>query len=49
MGSLWLTGGSVGPEGSALLFILIAVIWVIFDRIYPESKYVVSSPSPGTV
>lgn len=48
-GPIWLTGGSVGPEGSALLFILIAVIWVIFDRIYPESKYVVSSPSPGTV
>jgi uncharacterized protein len=35
-GSRWLTGGSVGPEGSVLLFLLIAVMWVLFDRIYPE-------------
>jgi CAAX protease family protein len=34
-GSRWLTGGSVGPEGSVLLFILIALLWVLFDRVYP--------------
>jgi membrane protease YdiL (CAAX protease family) len=35
----WLTGGSVGPEGSLLLFVLIAVLWVVFDRVYPHVAY----------
>lgn len=34
-GSPWLTGGTVGPEGSVLLFVLIAVLWIVFDRVYP--------------
>ncbi|HUK48543.1 MAG TPA: type II CAAX endopeptidase family protein [Terriglobales bacterium] len=34
-GPRWLTGGSVGPEGSVLLFVLIAVMWVVFDSVYP--------------
>ena len=34
-GSPWLTGGSVGPEGSLLCFVVIAVIWVAFDRVHP--------------
>ena len=34
-GSRWLTGGSVGPEGSVLILVLIAVMWVVFDRLYP--------------
>ena len=34
-GARWLTGGSVGPEGSVLVFVLIAVMWVVFDRFYP--------------
>ena len=38
-GSRWLTGGSVGPEGSVLVFVLIAMLWVVFDRVYPEVKY----------
>jgi uncharacterized protein len=38
-GSRWLTGGSVGPEGSVLVFGLIALLWVVFDRVYPEVKY----------
>jgi len=38
-GSRWLTGGSVGPEGSVLVFLLIALLWVVFDRVYPEVKY----------
>ena len=37
-GADWLSGGSVGPEGSVLCFIVIAVLWIAFDRIYPESK-----------
>jgi CAAX protease family protein len=35
----WLTGGSVGPEGSYLVFVVIAALWILFDRTYPEVKY----------
>ncbi len=38
-GPQWLTGGSVGPEGSLLVFVVIAAMWVLFDRMYPEVKY----------
>jgi membrane protease YdiL (CAAX protease family) len=38
-GSRWITGGSVGPEGSLLCFVVIAVVWVGFARMYPEVKY----------
>ena len=34
-GSPWLSGGSVGPEGSVLCFVVIAMIWVTFERIFP--------------
>jgi membrane protease YdiL (CAAX protease family) len=37
-GSRWLTGGSVGPEGSVLVFVVIAAAWVVFDRVYPRSQ-----------
>ncbi len=33
-GSRWITGGSVGPEGSLLCFVVIAVMWVGFASIY---------------
>jgi len=36
-GKPWLTGGSVGPEGSLLCFIVIALIWIAFDRAYPKA------------
>ena len=39
-GPAWLTGGTVGPEGSALLFVLIAVMWVAFVRLYPGKKQI---------
>ena len=38
-GPPWLTGGSVGPEGSLFLFVLLGLLWVAFDRAYPEVKY----------
>ena len=38
-GPVWLTGGSVGPEGSYLVFVVIGGLWVVFDRAYPEVKY----------
>jgi len=37
-GSRWLTGGSVGPEGSVLVFVVIAAAWVVFDRVYPKPR-----------
>ena len=38
-GPAWLTGGSAGPEGSALVFILVAFLWIAFDRTHREVKY----------
>ena len=38
-GPAWLTGGSVGPEGSWLVFVTIALVWIVFDRVYREVKY----------
>jgi membrane protease YdiL (CAAX protease family) len=37
-GTRWLTGGPVGPEGSVLVFVVIALMWVVFDRVYPRSQ-----------
>src|ERR1700758_143882 len=34
-GPQWLSGGSVGPEGSVLCFVVIALVWISFDRMYP--------------
>ena len=36
----WLSGGSVGPEGSVLCFVVIALVWVVFDRAYPRATAV---------
>ncbi len=41
-GPIWLTGGSVGPEGSVFVFVLIVVMWAIFNRVYPQAKYTVT-------
>lgn len=43
-GPVWLTGGTVGPEGSVLCFVLIALAWVAFARMYPEVKYGKANP-----
>jgi hypothetical protein len=37
-GSRWLTGGSVGPEGSALVLVIIGLMWAVFDKMYPKPK-----------
>jgi len=37
-GPAWLTGGTVGPEGSVLLLVLIALMWAVFDRLFPRSQ-----------
>jgi membrane protease YdiL (CAAX protease family) len=38
-GPAWITGGSVGPEGSALCFVVIGLLWLAFDRTHREAKY----------
>jgi hypothetical protein len=35
----WLTGGVVGPEGSVICFVVIAVVWAVFANRYREVKY----------
>jgi uncharacterized protein len=47
-GPSWLTGGSVGPEGSAFLFVLLVLLWVAFDRVYPDVKYPAEIPPRTT-
>jgi membrane protease YdiL (CAAX protease family) len=37
-GPAWLTGGTVGPEGSVMAFAVIAVAAVIFSRVYPPKE-----------
>lgn len=38
-GNRWITGGTVGPEGSVFVLVVIALLWVGFSRAYPEVKY----------
>jgi uncharacterized protein len=47
-GPVWLTGGSVGPEGSYVVFAVVAALWFVFDRVYPEVKYGESHSSQRT-
>ena len=44
-GPRWLTGGSVGPEGSVFVFLMIAALWILFDRMYPRARYSVVRPA----
>jgi uncharacterized protein len=37
-GPMWLTGGMVGPEGSVMTFVLVAITAVIFIFVYPAKK-----------
>jgi membrane protease YdiL (CAAX protease family) len=43
-GAPWLSGGSVGPEGSVLCFLVIAMLWISFARLYPEARSSSSAP-----
>ncbi len=38
-GPRWLTGGMVGPEGSVICFVVIALVWAAFAKRYPRVKY----------
>jgi CAAX protease family protein len=37
-GPAWLTGGTVGPEGSVFDFVVMAILFIIFDRIYCANR-----------
>ncbi len=43
-GSRWITGGTVGPEGSAFVPVLLVLLWIIFDRLYPDTKFREQNP-----
>lgn len=34
-GPNWISGGSVGPEGSVLCFVVISLVWIVFGKSYP--------------
>jgi membrane protease YdiL (CAAX protease family) len=34
----WLTGGSVGPEGSVFCVVVMALVWIAFDRVYGSKR-----------
>ena len=44
-GPAWLTGGSVGPEGSWLCFALLVILWTVFALWLREKKY----PNPDAL
>jgi hypothetical protein len=41
----WLSGGSVGPEGSVLCFAVIALVWIVFHMTHRSAYRTASSPS----
>ena len=47
-GPAWLTGGTVGPEGSALDFVVMALLFAVFDRVYRAQKADPSLLHPAT-
>ena len=44
-GSKWLTGGSVGPEGSELVFAILVLCWIIVHFWQTEVKF----PNPAAL
>jgi uncharacterized protein len=45
-GPQWLTGGSVGPEASVMIFAVLALLFVSFDRFYRQGVGVSSTQRP---
>jgi len=43
-GPAWLSGGTVGPEGSVLCTLLLVLVWILFSMWFPDVKY----PRPVT-
>jgi membrane protease YdiL (CAAX protease family) len=44
-GSRWLTGGPASPESSLLGFVMLAALFVAFNRLYPAAQFPVSRPA----
>ena len=44
-GPNWLTGGSAGPEASALCPIVLAIVAIVFSRVYRENRYRTEAPA----
>ncbi len=45
-GPAWLTGGSVGPEGSVFVFVVIAILFLLFHFCYPRLRFPQASDKP---
>jgi membrane protease YdiL (CAAX protease family) len=45
VGPAWLTGGSVGPEGSVLCLLLLIALWFVFAALFRDVKY----PDPAAI
>mgnify|MGYP001205415803 CR=1 FL=1 len=43
-GPSWLTGGRVGPEGSLLVFAVIGVAFILFDRVHRHAEFPLHLP-----
>jgi membrane protease YdiL (CAAX protease family) len=41
-GKSWLSGGTVGPEASVMLLVVLVVMWVVFHRQYRDARYLAS-------
>jgi membrane protease YdiL (CAAX protease family) len=47
-GPVWLTGGSVGPEASVFTPMALAIVAILFSRIYRKNLYLTSDVGPQT-
>ena len=47
-GPRWLTGGSVGPEASVFTPIVLALVAILFTRVYRENRYQTTDLGPQT-
>jgi len=45
-GPNWLTGGTPGPEGSVFDFLILAVFFFVFNRLYPARTELRNGPTP---
>jgi hypothetical protein len=45
-GSAWLSGGSVGPEGSVLCTALLVALWFLTGWLFPTAKFPVVNNTP---
>ncbi len=46
-GPQWLTGGFLGPEASWMVFVVIGLMFAVFNRLYRQKKFPYPSPGSG--